>query len=231
MSSIVKKWGFYTVMIIVVICTIALAIFSNHAPKGNSDLEGTLDKIMQYLGIIAIPLVLSYFPQHEKLAKQQQEERERSFQEQQQEAEYHKQAEYLMGGIHLALISAHKYTVDYTFGFGSNIPIESVEALKNTIFHCCGRDYFKPHISKQFSEEKSRIDACKILARMNILHKEDNQYNFYIESLMEKYQTELDIRNLTTKQSFYDVLEIVIKEFSDDTHLKTVIAILKDMDE
>ena len=220
MSSIVKKWGFYIVMIIVVICTIALAIFSNHTPKGNSDLEGTLDKIMQYLGIIAIPLVLSYFPQHEKLAKQHEKE-----------AKYHKQAKYLIGKIHLALISAHKYTVDYTFGFGSNIPIESVEALKNTIFHCCGRDYFKPHISKQFSEEKSRIDACKILARMNILHEEDNQYNFYIESLMEKYQTELDIRNLTTKQSFYDVLEIVIKEFSDDTHLKTVIAILKDMDE
>ena len=218
MSSIIKKWGFYIVMIIVVIFTIALAIFSNHAPKGNSDLEGTLDKIMQYLGIIAIPLVLAYFPQHEKLAKQQQ-----------QEVKNREQAKYLIGKIHLALISVHKRAVESPFI--SNIPRESAESLRHFLVYDSGMNHWDSHISKQFSEEKSRRVACKILARMNILHEEDNQYNFYIESLMEKYQTKLDARYLNSVQSFYDVLEIVIKEFSDDTHLKTVIAILKDMDE
>ena len=48
---------------IAIIVTIILAIYSVHAPDGNTQIGKVIDKIVQYLGIIAIPLVLFYFQQ------------------------------------------------------------------------------------------------------------------------------------------------------------------------
>ena len=228
MSSIIKKWGFYIVMIIVVIFTIALAIFSNHAPKGNSGLEGTLDKIMQYLGIIAIPLVLAYFPQHEKLAKQQQ-----------QEVKYHKQAEYLMDGIYKAVDNITRELNEFiktseqndtVILKGFSIPSNDLGKYDRSIFYQLFY-IFQSDINSFFNEIYQREIAYKILIQFKILTEiQHDKYEWNFPWFQEQ-QVWKDNYNAKEVIPFNQVLKSIVEEFSDDTHLKTVIAILKDMDE
>ncbi|MGL4561544.1 MAG: hypothetical protein ACRCV0_04565 [Brevinema sp.] len=51
---------------LIIVITVIAAISSVHAPVGNSKIADIIDKIFNYLGIVAIPIVLFYFQKKNK---------------------------------------------------------------------------------------------------------------------------------------------------------------------
>ena len=224
---------------IAIIVTIILAIYSVHAPDGNTQIGKVIDKIVQYLGIIAIPLVLFYFQQksvadQKKLEEQKQETEllKEEAQQQKEEQKYRERAEKLIIGIQNSFKEIYK---DVLSDMSSLKKYQINSPYYGTTFDRYYTTQFQNYTSLIFSEKEQRILVNKILTKMNIFseyqHRDDIKHLFFIDSLMENYKTEWGDEPSNNVRSFCNVVEKLAEEFSDDTHLETVINILKDIGE
>ena len=224
---------------IAIIVTIILAIYSVHAPDGNTQIGKVIDKIVQYLGIIAIPLVLLYFQQKVVTDQKDLEEQKQKIaslnnimQQLEKEKKDSEHAQKLIVSIQ------NSFTKIY------NDLLSDVTLLVNhhTIYSGFGQRFdryyaeqFQIYISKIFAEKEQRILVNRILTKMSIFseyqHEDDIKHSFFIDSLMENYKIEWGDEPSNNVRSFCNVLEKLAEEFSDDTHLETVINILKDIGE
>ena len=153
-------------------------------------------------------------------------------QQQKEEQKYRERAEKLIIGIQNSFKEIYK---DVLSDMSSLKKYQINSPYYGTTFDRYYTTQFQNYTSLIFSEKEQRILVNKILTKMNIFseyqHRDDIKHLFFIDSLMENYKTEWGDEPSNNVRSFCNVVEKLAEEFSDDTHLETVINILKDIGE
>lgn len=217
----------------IIFCVIMLAVFSVHAPIGNTQIGLTIDKIVEYLGIVAIPLVLFYFSQQQQDKQQKRENEkekleklEKEKQEQLIHEQYVTQAKAYIRNISQSLERTVKSLKN------SDPNIELGKCYWNNGFERSSQNYFdsfKHYINEYEHTQSNRDTVLQILLRMGILretrHPQYNQPIFQenIAKIKETYPEETLL---------LPILEKMIEKFRDDNDgvINEIVTILKEFD-